>query len=196
MNTTKGQIKNNIFLFQNGPLSQWYGAFKDQNSKFTMDLSSWTPFFQKTSTRDIFLNYYDNSDKPFHIEFNCAEQAMMFSKAIIFGDIKTSELILNETHPKNQKDLGRQVNNFNPEYWDKIKVNLITLINYKKFSQNEELKKMLLDTGFLILAEASPWDKIWGIGLSYDDPKSWDVTTWEGQNCLGRALMNVREKLR
>ena len=196
MNITNTTIKNNILLFQRSILSQWYGAFKNQNSNFKMNLSSWHSFFYTKPIKENFYIKYDKDYDLYFMEFNCAEQAMMFSKAIIFGDFKTADNILLTLKPDEQKMLGRQVNGFVPEYWDSIKLKLITNINIEKFKQNEELKKQLLETGHLILAEASPWDKIWGIGLGPDDPKAWDVSTWEGENYLGRALMLTREELR
>ena len=64
-----------------------------------------------------------------------------------------------------------------------------------KFSQNEDLKKRLLDTGNDILAECAVKDRVWGIGLSKNDPDRHDISKWKGQNLLGYALMMVRAKL-
>lgn len=66
---------------------------------------------------------------------------------------------------------------------------------FAKFSQNENLKQQLIDTGSRIIAEASPYDKIWGIGLSEDNPMALDSTKWIGQNLLGEVLMTVRRNL-
>lgn len=65
-----------------------------------------------------------------------------------------------------------------------------------QFSQNEELKQQLLWTHPKTLVEASPYDQIWGIGLSEDDPKAWNKLTWRGKNLLGEILTTVRERLR
>jgi ribA/ribD-fused uncharacterized protein len=43
--------------------------------------------------------------------------------------------------------------------------------------------------------EASPYDKIWGIGLGEADPKADDETQWLGENRLGKVLDEVRAKL-
>jgi ribA/ribD-fused uncharacterized protein len=164
-------IVNNIILFSKGEFSQWYGAFPGQSSNFDF------------ATPERIHN------------FNCAEQAMMCYKADFFRDFDTAQKILNEKHPKRQKDLGRTVKNFDPFKWDEIKFDLITNINIAKFSQNEHLKKILLESDPYILCEAAPWDKIWGNGLAADDPKAGDIATWEGQNLLGKALMKVRSIL-
>ncbi len=61
--------------------------------------------------------------------------------------------------------------------------------------QNNDLKKLLLETKDAILAECALRDRIWGIGLTMDDPKRFDMDKWNGQNLLGYALMMVRERL-
>ncbi|MNI91462.1 hypothetical protein D3C73_1491250 [compost metagenome] len=58
------------------------------------------------------------------------------------------------------------------------------------------MARRLLATGDRILVEASPSDKIWGIGLAPDDPNAQIPARWLGQNLLGKALMEVREYLR
>ena len=45
------------------------------------------------------------------------------------------------------------------------------------------------------LVEASPMDRIWGIGLAEDDPRAWNKKSWKGQNLLGEVLTRVRDKL-
>jgi ribA/ribD-fused uncharacterized protein len=68
--------------------------------------------------------------------------------------------------------------------------------NLHKFSQDENLKEFLLNTNERILVEASPMDKIWGIGLAADHPNIENPILWKGENLLGFALMEVRDELR
>lgn len=157
-------------FFTKSFLSQWYGAFSGQDSQFA-----------------VYLNFVDKS----HI-FNCAEQAMMYGKACLFGDTNIANKILLEKHPKLQKKLGREVSNFKQSTWDKYKFDLIKLINVKKFEQNSILRKKLCNTGMRTLVEAAPWDKVWGIGIGVDNPDILDEGKWQGQNLLGKALMEVR----
>jgi ribA/ribD-fused uncharacterized protein len=65
-----------------------------------------------------------------------------------------------------------------------------------KFTQNPDILKILLDTEDKILAEASPYDKIWGIGFAEDDPRAKYQSQWQGKNLLGKVLMRVRERIR
>lgn len=128
--------------------------------------------------------------------FSTAEQYMMHSKALLFGDLAIASSILKTNDPKKQKALGRQVKGFNDDVWNQHKFKIVVEGNLLKFSQNESLKNQLLATEDKILVEGSPYDKIWGVGLKYDDPKILDETKWQGENLLGKALMAVRQQLK
>lgn len=129
------------------------------------------------------------------VTFNCAEQFMMAGKARLFKDGATLKEIMKAKHPKQQKMLGRKVKNFKEEVWNSRARQIVREGNLYKFSQNPDLKADLLETGSLTLVEASPYDKIWGIGLSEDDPKVTNPGSWQGTNWLGEELMNVRKIL-
>jgi len=130
------------------------------------------------------------------IKFCTAEQFMMYHKAMFMGDEKTAELVLKSASPKIQKALGRSVENFSPKLWDKVKRDVVYMGNWLKFTQNDDLKKMLLDTGDKLIVEASPYDLIWGIGLSAGEAKNTPQEDWLGQNLLGLAIMEVRTDLK
>lgn len=137
-----------------------------------------------------------NEEQKMVTEFNCCEQYMMYNKAMLFGDTKTSISILNESRPRTQKSLGRVIDNFNDEEWNKHKENIVYRGNYLKFSQNQDLADKLLSfPKNCIFVEASPYDKIWGIGLTESVAKKRHPDTWPGQNLLGIALGKVRDKL-
>lgn len=130
------------------------------------------------------------------IKYNCAEQYMMSHKAKLFEDQEIYEQILKSSDPRQIKALGREVKNFNPDTWNDIKYQIVLMGNYLKFSQNPELKQFLLSTGNKILAEASPYDAVWGIKLSQDSPDINNPLKWRGENLLGFALMEVRDLLK
>lgn len=127
------------------------------------------------------------------IRFNCAEQFMMWSKAIFMGDSVSAKKILEAKWPKAQKELGRKVSPWNPA-WDEPHGSRAVVLrgNMAKFRQNQALRKALMATGSTLIAEASPYDDQWGIGLGMDNPKSWQPTEWKGTNWLGIVLMQVR----
>lgn len=129
-------------------------------------------------------------------KYCCMEQFMMSEKARLFGDTEIFDQIMAETSQKKIKELGRKVKGFDEKIWDDIKYDIVLTGNYYKFSQNKDLRKVLLDTGDSIIAEASPYDKIWGIGISCNKPESNNPAAWKGTNLLGFALMEVREELK
>jgi ribA/ribD-fused uncharacterized protein len=128
--------------------------------------------------------------------FTRAEQAMMYEKAMLFGDIEIASQILETDDPARHQELGRSVSGFVEEVWNEKKYEIVYQINLAKFSQNKACKKALLETIGTTLVETNPDDIIWGIGLSEDDPKTKDRETWRGQNLLGQILTEVREELK
>jgi ribA/ribD-fused uncharacterized protein len=129
------------------------------------------------------------------VEDNCCEQYMMAEKARLFGDLDSLQQIMVAKDPRDQKRIGRSVKNFVPQMWDKISKDVVFRANLAKFS-DPEMKKYLMSFGNEEIVEASPYDKIWGIGLSEDDPDALDKTKWQGTNWLGEAIMAVREALK
>lgn len=129
------------------------------------------------------------------IVYKTAEHYMMAEKARLFGDHEILEKILVKTSPKDVKDLGRQIRNFDAAIWDEAKYGIVRQGNYLKFSQNESLKHFLIQTSSKVLVEASPVDLIWGIGLAEDNPQAKNPAGWKGENLLGFALMQVRDAL-
>jgi len=123
------------------------------------------------------------------------EQYMMAEKARLFGDAESEAKIMASKNPREQKSLGRKVTPFDAARWEETREEIVFRANLAKFSQRDDLKEMLLATGDKIIAEASPRDAIWGIGMAEDHPNVTDQTVW-GQNLLGKALMRVRAELR
>ena len=109
------------------------------------------------------------------------------------NDLNTMERIMHTNNPYQCKKLGRQVKNWNQELWDQHKCDIMFDALRYKFSQNDDILQKLLSTGNSTLAEASPRDRIWGIGLNITDAQS--GKDWRGKNLLGKTLMRVREDL-
>jgi len=124
--------------------------------------------------------------------FNCSEQWMMWNKARYFGDIRAERAIMATSNPEEQKAIGREIGDFDAKVWDKVSFEIVLRGNLEKYTQSARLKKLLLSTNPHELAEASPTDTIWGIGLSEDDPKALYPVYWRGENRLGKVLMEVR----
>lgn len=129
------------------------------------------------------------------VEYPTAEHWMMAGKARLFGDGDRLQAILGADSPKQAKAMGRGVKPFDPARWDAAKRQIVFDGNLAKFSQNPELAAFLIDTGTKVLVEASPVDRVWGIGLAADDERANDPTQWRGDNLLGFVLMDVRDRL-
>ena len=120
----------------------------------------------------------------------------MHQKALLFDNTEIAQKIMETEDPSAHKALGREITGFIEEIWNQHKYQFVLEANLAKFSQNEPLKEFILSTGSKILVEASPFDKIWGIGMSASDENITNPSLWKGQNLLGIALMEVRETLR
>ena len=130
------------------------------------------------------------------VAYTTAEQFMMAEKARLFGDEEYRRLIFQADDPKICKQLGRKVRGFQAETWNAHNVDIVTQGNIAKFSQNPEMKAFLLGTGNAILVEASPRDRIWGIGMGKSNPNVQNPAAWRGRNLLGFSLMEVRDQLK
>ncbi|GAA3781200.1 NADAR family protein [Plantactinospora mayteni] len=130
------------------------------------------------------------------LRFATAEHYMMWRKATLFGDHATATEILTVVHPHAAKTLGRQVTGFDQQIWEQHRYDIVVAGNVAKFGQHSTLRTYLLGTGERVLVEASPLDRIWGIGLGADHPHAADPARWRGLNLLGFALMQARVLLR
>ena len=127
--------------------------------------------------------------------YNCAEQYMMAQKVLLFEDEESYKKIMASSEPKEIKTLGRKVKGFDSVKWDEEKYRIVREGNFAKFTQKKELRDYLVSTEGKILVEASPYDNIWGIGMTESNPDILDPSKWKGQNLLGFLLMDIREEL-
>ena len=120
------------------------------------------------------------------------EQFFMAMKAKTFGDLDTYNKLRLTSDPRQCKSIGRQVSSLNENKWRKKAMMVAYIGNMMKFEQNPDLKRLLLSTGSSPLYEASPFDFIWGIGLSAHTAKELNEEEYPGLNQLGKTLMKVR----
>jgi hypothetical protein len=130
------------------------------------------------------------------VRYATAEHYMMAGKARLFGDAEAEERVLASDDPGAAKGAGRKVRGFDEETWAAHRFALVVAANTAKFGQRPALGGFLLATGSRVLVEASPYDTVWGIGLSAEQPEATRPSRWRGLNLLGFALMDVLEALR
>lgn len=129
------------------------------------------------------------------IEYASAEHWMMAAKARLFDDFDAVPAILAAGTPAEAKKLGRLVRGFDEDAWTARRFELVVEGNVAKFGQDEALREFLLGTANRVLVEASPRDRIWGIGLGAANERATDPSAWRGLNLLGFALMEARDRL-
>lgn len=150
------------------------------------------PFFKANHP---FSQWYPSKFTIDRIEYWCAEQYMMAAKASVFNDIDTLMDIMQSKDQRTIKKLGRQVKNYNNKVWSRVRYHFVLLGNHAKFTQNPNLTRFLLNVSEELIAEASPYDIIWGVGLSENNPDIQFPKKWKGLNLLGKVIMEVRSNL-
>jgi ribA/ribD-fused uncharacterized protein len=150
-------------------------------------------FFYHTSSP--FSQWYEGAPfSKYGILFKTAENFMMWRKGMLFG---ASQKVLDkiiQASAREAKQIGREeIENFNAAIWNVAARPLVAEGNYAKFSQNPDALAALLRTEGTTLVEASPTDRIWGIGLKEDDPRAQSRKTWLGWNWLGEVETDVRD---
>ncbi len=153
------------------------------------------PSKNDTITKSCLSQWYA---APFVVDglvYPTAEHWMMAEKARLFGDSAAVDSILAAPDPKAAKALGRKVKSFNGQLWEARYREIVTRGNIEKFRQHEPLRDFLLASSGSVIVEASPYDRIWGIGLKHSDEQALGPTKWRGANPLGFALMDVRSAL-
>lgn len=130
------------------------------------------------------------------VEYATAEHWMMAGKARLFADAAAERRVLAAAHPAEAKKAGRLVRGFDEAVWERERFRIVVEGSVHKFASDPALRAFLLGTGGRVLVEASPVDRVWGIGLAADDEAAQDPERWRGPNLLGFALMAARERLR
>jgi ribA/ribD-fused uncharacterized protein len=153
------------------------------------------PSLDGSISKTCFSQWWESAFTVEGITYPTAEHWMMAEKARLFGDNAKLSEILAAPSPAHAKALGREISAFDAEIWSEKGYEIVVQGNVYKFSQNPELKAFLLATHNKVLVEASPVDRIWGIGLEQNSPLATQPWYWKGTNLLGFALMEVRDML-
>jgi ribA/ribD-fused uncharacterized protein len=183
----------NLPTFFYMPREQPYGCFcqwKSGNFKVPISTLSWLKFAHPKNTTQTLAP----EDEFGTLEFNCAEQFMMYCKAVFFSDQASAEKIMGSEDPAHQKKMGRLVKGFSADQWRSVCERVVFEGNWWKFSQNRAYREALMGTGERELCEASRSDRLWGIG--YNAKEALQYRRLWGENLLGKGLMRVREKIK
>ena len=129
------------------------------------------------------------------VRYTKAEHFRMAAKARLFRDAEACTRILRARTPAEAKAIGREVQDYEDDAWEKARASVVVRGNVAKFGQHTPLREFLRRTGKRVLVEASPRDTVWGIGLAASNPDARDPAKWRGRNLLGFALMEARAAL-
>lgn len=184
-------------IFENRIDPELLKAFDEEQETmpYLEDASDFVFFWNDNEENGFLSQWYHAQMSVDGVTYTSCEQYMMAKKALAMEDVEYYILIMHEKDPSKIKQLGREVRNFDTEKWSRIVPKIIYEGNLAKFSQNLDLRNKLFETGQALLAEASPVDTKYGIGLAADDPDAKDPSKWKGSNLMGETLMRVREAL-
>lgn len=200
INTSQSYPMNIINIYDKYSLINYVNNHPDQKDTAQQRLKFlcfWghQPSRDGSITKTCFSQWFAAAFSIDGVCYPTAEHYMMAEKARLFVDRTTLQKILTAQHPRAAKELGREVQGFQPLLWDTHRFDIVVRGNLAKFSQNSSLREFLLNTGDRILVEASPVDQIWGNGLAADSPDAQNPDRWPGLNLLGFAIMVVRSQL-
>lgn len=177
--------------------SPWEDAFHPEwaEEMFARTLNPDILFWHEYDNYGELSNWYKSYFVIDDFKYFCAEQYIMSQKAKLFHDADRYTEILRASSAKQCKELGRLVSHFDSQKWDSVKYQITKDAVFAKFTQNERLKALLINTGNKYIAEASPYDSVWGTGLDIETTKQTLSSQWTGQNLLGKILMEVRDDI-
>lgn len=191
-NRSKDQQTNVIAFWRPGDPYNYMGQWYETKFEFTDNILDNFP----KELKELAL-YQDRMDVLKKLtkskSFNTSEKFMMIGKAALFRDDVVFNQMAKTDSPRKQRELGRTVSNFDEAQWNKYCQDIVKIGTYLKFSQNDDILQKLIETQDAILVEGSPMDRIWGVGLRFDDPKIQIKSNWKGKNYLGQCLMFIRE---
>jgi ribA/ribD-fused uncharacterized protein len=152
-------------------------------------------FSKQDSPRGYFSNSYKSYFTIKHVTFSSVTQYIMYTKACLFNNTYLAKKILKTDNPSKQIYLAKNIDNFDIGVWEKYREIILYEGLLAKFSQNVNLKTLLLSTDSDILVYANPNDKIYGVDLDETDPNIYNPDNWKGNNLLGSTLMRVRSDI-
>ena len=107
-----------------------------------------------------------------------------YFQAMKFESAKDQKDILGAKTPMEAARRGRDRKRKLKRSWESMQDNVMREAVLAKFSQHNDLRKLLLSTGDAKLIEHTENDDYWG-----------DGGNGKGKNMLGRILMSIRDKL-
>jgi hypothetical protein len=172
---------------------------EEYNKRFMIDIDSegkdFVFFWKPEEENACFGNWFPLAFSVDGIHFHTSEHYVMYHKALLMGDEEIARAVLEDPDPHSAKKWGQRVKPWSQDIWNRERCRIMYEACFAKF-QAEDMRQRLLNTGDAVLVEASPYDKIWGIGLLKTDKNARNPQRWKGLNLLGKVLMKIRQDVR
>ena len=142
-------------------------------------------FYKVHEPYGCFSNFSPHAVVMDTVQWPTSEHYYQAQKFIGTSDAHLCETIRQAETPEAAAALGRdRTCKVRPD-WDQVKCQVMYEVVRIKFQSHSDIRAVLLGTGNQLIIEDSPTDCFWGCGVDQD-----------GENHLGRILMQVRTELR
>ncbi len=137
------------------------------------------------STKDAYGCFSNFSAHPLRINNKVWKTSEHYFQAQKFAGTEHEEELRLVDSPMVVAQMGRSRQRPLRKDWEIVKDDIMREALRAKFMPNEDLKKILLETGDALLVEHTANDNYWG-----------DGGDGSGKNMLGKPLMELREELK
>uniref|UniRef100_A0A914M7B5 NADAR domain-containing protein n=1 Tax=Meloidogyne incognita TaxID=6306 RepID=A0A914M7B5_MELIC len=127
--------------------------------------------------------------------FSSVEQFFIWQKARFFGDLEIAEEVLMLDNPITIRRIGKRIRGYNQIEWNSVRNKVMYTGLWAKFTQNTQLFNQLRATGDGLIAQASASELYWSNGVCPKSARLKDPSQWEGENYLGKLLMELRSEI-
>lgn len=143
----------------------------------------------------VFSNFHTAAFTEGGVSYTSTEQMIQAEKAAMFGDKLSLERIMKTKNPFKVKEIGSRVRGFDRNTWLSACKEIALRAVKAKFSQNPNLRKLLVSTGSLLIVESSP-DRLWGTGVHLKDTNALVRGKWNGNGLMSEIVLEVRKSLK
>ena len=137
------------------------------------------------STKGKYGCFSNFSKHPIRLKGKTWPTTEHYFQAQKFAGTDYEEDIRNAPYAGAAAKMGRDRSNPLRKDWESVKEDVMYEAIKAKFTQHEDIKKVLLNSGDAKIEEDSPIDWYWGVGKDH-----------KGKNRLGILLMRLRDELR
>ena len=129
------------------------------------------------------------------VPYSCNEQFIQSQKADLFDDKQAKARIMASENPREMKQIGRKIRGYVDSVWKSHTEQIVMECVRRKVYDHQEVQDYLLSTGDRLIGEGTT-DPHFGVGLHISDIRVLSYNEWQGNNLMGKALMEVRSEIK